>query len=159
MTAARGVATYTVGEMAARVSRTGAADEVATITRQLRNWTGLGLLRPLGEKHEGTGRHRLYDNAELMKAALLETLARNFKVDVTGLQSFVGRYESQGSFFPTMLINGAMGAEQYPFWIGFSDGKALRFGFSTAPDILDVMKAYELVVVLDAAPIAKRIFT
>jgi hypothetical protein len=40
--------TYTVGEMASRIAGPGSAGEVAAITRQLRNWTSLGLLNPIG---------------------------------------------------------------------------------------------------------------
>jgi hypothetical protein len=149
---------YTVGGMATRLARTRGPDEIATIIRQLRNWTTVGLLTPLGEKHEGTGRHRLYDHPELMKAALLEVLARNFKVDVTGLQSFVKVYESQGESYPTLLISGAMTQERYPIWVGFRDGKVGQFGFGTAPDIFDAMRGHEVVAILDAAPIANRIF-
>ena len=147
---------YTVGRMAARIARTGGPDEIATITRQLRNWTTLGLLTPVGEKHEGTGRHRLYDYPQLMKAALLEVLARNFKVDVTGLQSFAKRYDA---FLPELLSAEALNHEKYPFWMGFRNGVALEHRFNPTPDgLLDAMKSYELVVVLDAGPIAKRIF-
>jgi hypothetical protein len=153
MTAGRSVATYTVGEMAARISRTRAADEVAAITRQLRNWTVLGLLTPIGGRHEGTGRHRLY--LELMKAALLEAMARNFRVDVTGLQAFAKKFEI---FFPELLIAEAMTREQYLCWMGFRNGTIVEHGFGSAPDIQDVLKSHELVVVLDAGPIAKRIF-
>jgi hypothetical protein len=148
--------TCTVGGMAARIARTGRPDEIATIIRQLRNWTGLGLLTPIGEKHEGTGRHRLYDHAELMKAALLEVLARNFRVDVTGLQSFAKRFST---FFPEVLIASARSREQYPFWMGFRNGEIVQHGFDPEPNtLLDAMKNYELVVIVDAGPIAKRIF-
>jgi hypothetical protein len=47
--------TYTVGEMAARIARSESDEEVAAITRQLRNWTVLGLISPQGETHQGTG--------------------------------------------------------------------------------------------------------
>jgi hypothetical protein len=145
--------TYTVGEMATRIARKDA--EVSAITRQLRNWTGLGLLTPIGDRHEGTGRHRLYDHSELMKSALLEAMARNFRVDVTGLQAFAKKFET---FFPEVLIAEAVTKDQYPMWMGFRNGKIVEHGFGSAPDILDVMKNHELVVVLDAGPIAKRMF-
>jgi hypothetical protein len=152
--------TYTVGEMAARIARTSRPDEIATIIRQLRNWTGLGLLTPIGEKHEGTGRHRLYDHAELMKAALLEVLARNFRVDVTGLQAFAKKFSTLFStFFPELLIAGALSREQYPFWMGFRNGEIAEHGFDPEPHtLLAAMASYELVVVMDAGPVAKRIF-
>jgi hypothetical protein len=82
--------TYTVGEMAARIARS--ESEVGAITRQLRNWTVPGLISPQGELHQGTGRHRRYDQWQLMQAAILEVLARNFRVDVTGLQKIARRF-------------------------------------------------------------------
>jgi hypothetical protein len=94
-------ATYTVGEMASRIARSGSEDEVAAITRQLRNWTNLRLLAPLEELHSGTGRHRRYEAIELFKAAILEVLARNFRVDVTGLQKFAGAFDGIRRVFPT----------------------------------------------------------
>jgi hypothetical protein len=151
-------ATYTVSEMASRISRTGALHDVERIARRLRNWTTHALLTPIGDRQEGTGRHRLYSQSELMKAALLHALARNFRVDVTGLQWFALVYSGRGEGFTELLIAGAMTNECYPIWMAFDNGEIVEIGHGTAPDILGLMNVYELVVVLDAGRIATRIF-
>jgi DNA-binding transcriptional MerR regulator len=152
------VGQYTVGEMARRLARSGTPEEIAILTRQLRNWTATGLLTPIGEKHEGTGKHRRYDNVELLKAALLDVLARNFRVDITGLQSFVRLYEQQRWFFATILTAEARVREEYPLWVGFRDGQVGQFGFGPAPDIRSELKRHEVVLALDVVPIARRVF-
>jgi hypothetical protein len=90
-----------------------------------------------------------------MTAALLEAMARNFRVDVTGLQAFTKRLNE---FFLDLLISEAMTKTQYPVWMGFRRGKIVEHGFGSAPDILGALKDHEMLLVLDAAPIAKRIF-
>jgi hypothetical protein len=155
---------YTVGEMAQRLAREGSAAEVAALTRQLRNWTALGLLTPVGEKHEGTGKHRRYDDGSLLKAALVELLVRNFKIDVTGLQSFVAEYDSQDKFFRSLLTwEITQRPEGIVLWAAFDAGRHVQFGFEREPkklaeEVRAQVEAHEVVLVLDLAPVARRIF-
>jgi DNA-binding transcriptional MerR regulator len=155
---------YTVGEMAQRLAREGSAAEVAALTRQLRNWTALGLLTPRGEKHEGTGKHRRYDDRTLLKAALIELLVRNLRIDITGLQSFVAKHDLQDEFFSKMLTwEMTQRPEGIAFWAAFDAGRHVQFGFEREPEKLAEevraqVKAHEVVLVIDLAPIARRIF-
>ena len=52
-----------------------AADRAMTIER-LRYWTREGLLATAGDQNPGTGRRRLYDDAVIYDAAVLNALAR-----------------------------------------------------------------------------------
>jgi len=52
-----------------------AADRATTIER-LRYWTREGLLDTAGDQNPGTGRRRLYDDAVIYDAAVLDALAR-----------------------------------------------------------------------------------
>jgi hypothetical protein len=154
-------ATYTVGEMAGRIARTGADDEVAGITRQLRNWTGLRLLTPLDEPHQGTGHHRRYDDLELFKAAILELLARNFRVDVTGLQKFARAFDELQIVHavrpvPVLDIETHKRTKRAFMLAVFGDDGAVRF---EGPDEQQLtMNPYELAFVVDLAAIAQRVF-
>jgi hypothetical protein len=157
-------ATYTVGEMAARIARTDAPEEVAAITRQLRNWSALRLLTPVGELHGGTGRHRRYDQGELFKAALLELLARNFRVDVTGLQKISEYFARIAAPAPGLDTDWFREVERFrtgPYHtfllVSFDEEgnlymQELPAGASMGPDL------YELSFVADLTAIARRVF-
>jgi hypothetical protein len=156
-------ATFTVGQMAARIARSGSAEEVAAITRQLRNWTTLRLLEPVDELHGGTGRHRRYDARELFKAAILEVLARNFRVDVTGLQKFAA-----DAFDATRRIRQAAYSSPWPdleeirdartgrelMQVTFRDDGTVYIQLGTAQTYVDG----ELAFLIDLTSIARRVF-
>lgn len=82
-------ASYTLKDIALLLSPAGDAETVEKLARQIRHWTSLDLLQPLGKKHTGTGVSRRYDHYELLKAAILSELSR-YRVPVTVLDdSFV----------------------------------------------------------------------
>lgn len=51
--------------------------DVELAIRRLRHWTLAGALKPIGEPHSGTGKHRRYDDAAIYSAAVLTALAEN----------------------------------------------------------------------------------
>jgi hypothetical protein len=53
---------------------------------RVRNWTKEGLLRPIGAKNPGTGRHRRYSESTLIDALVLHVLA-----DVIGMPAVRAR--------------------------------------------------------------------
>jgi DNA-binding transcriptional MerR regulator len=63
----------TISEVADKIAENGTPKSV--LVRRLRHWTREGLLRPVGKKRPGTGRHQLYDDAALEDAALLNAMA------------------------------------------------------------------------------------
>ena len=67
------MAHLTVKDIAARISSDPA--ESARTVRQIKHWTLLGLLEPIGPKHGGTGRARLYDDTAVYIAMVLTELA------------------------------------------------------------------------------------
>jgi hypothetical protein len=66
------VTNFTARDVAQRIQRPG--ETLTTAVDRLRDWVREGLLRPVGERHPGTGRKRQYSRAEMIDAILLETL-------------------------------------------------------------------------------------
>ncbi len=63
------VKTLTAGEIASKL----ASDEelIPHLVERIRHWTREGLLRPVGERNPGTGKHRRYNNDAVLQAAIL----------------------------------------------------------------------------------------
>jgi DNA-binding transcriptional MerR regulator len=70
----------TVSEIAAMVED--APERRPTLVERIRHWTREGLIRPIGVKNPGTGRHREYDEATLLDVSVLNVFAN------LGLQVF-----------------------------------------------------------------------
>ena len=68
--------TYTVREIARKITVEDRKEEFKRRLRQVRHWTNSGLLKPTGQKHPGTGVARTYGPDEVRKAALLRELTR-----------------------------------------------------------------------------------
>jgi hypothetical protein len=64
---------FTVGQIA----RALAAEQKhrRPLMERIRHWTREGLIKPVGEKNPGTGRHRRYDENALAQVAVLDALA------------------------------------------------------------------------------------
>lgn len=67
--------TYTLKQVASVLVPSGKPDEVRRVARQLRHWTALDLLKPVGTKRTGTGTSRRYVAQEVRKAALFLELS------------------------------------------------------------------------------------
>ena len=66
----------TVKEMATRLTKK-LGGKPSQVSRALQHWTTIGLLSTAeGEPHQGTGRHRLYNEDALCRAAILLTLSQ-----------------------------------------------------------------------------------
>jgi DNA-binding transcriptional MerR regulator len=81
-----GDATMTVGEIAARLAPI-APDTEATI-QKIRHWAREGIMEPVAQVHEGTGRHRLYAADDLYTSAILYVLT-SFGLTITALRPLV----------------------------------------------------------------------
>lgn len=68
--------TYTLKEAVYALNRTGTAEEASRLTRHIRHWTSLDLLKTEGAKYTGTGRSREYSADTIYRAAVLVELAR-----------------------------------------------------------------------------------
>jgi DNA-binding transcriptional MerR regulator len=64
--------TMTVAEMAERAARRGTSKEA--FVQRVRHWTRERLLFPLGETNPGVGKHRLYDDAAVQQALILDEM-------------------------------------------------------------------------------------
>ena len=73
----------TVSEIAHRLAK---PERQAALRERIRHWTRKGLVKPIGEKNPGTGRHRQYDESVLVDVAILNALAR-LGIQVRGLHA------------------------------------------------------------------------
>jgi DNA-binding transcriptional MerR regulator len=62
----------TVSEIAHRLAE---PERRNALRERIRHWTREGLVKPIGEKNPGTGRHRLYEESVLVDVAILNALA------------------------------------------------------------------------------------
>jgi hypothetical protein len=76
---------FSAREIAQNIAPPGA--EEPTFQR-IRAWTAIGLLRPYGVEHPGTGRKREYGESEVAKARVLNALA-DFNVNVGTMKHIV----------------------------------------------------------------------
>jgi DNA-binding transcriptional MerR regulator len=67
--------TLTVSELAAIVADPALNDDVHLVTRQIRNWSTIGLLKPAGGPFTGRGKHRRYELEEVYRTGLLVRFA------------------------------------------------------------------------------------
>ena len=77
--------TYTLKEAVWALWWTGDRDDPPRLARQVRHWTNLGLLSPVGKRHTGTGIRRQYSANEVRKAAILVEL-ENYRVPMPILE-------------------------------------------------------------------------
>jgi hypothetical protein len=121
------VQTISVKDIAMKILRPGETMESAI--NRVKNWTREGLIRPVGDRHPGTGRARQYHRRVLFEAALLQVL-----VDCTGIGaisagplldaakkklSMLSIIKSDGDFENTVLLIGrSMGVNEFYMDIG-----------------------------------------
>jgi len=79
--------TYTLREISCRLSKKLREDELRFIDRQIKHWTSNDLLRPVGDKHTGTGRSRSYKMNEVIAAAYLHEFSK-YGVTIGHLKEF-----------------------------------------------------------------------
>ena len=63
----------TIKDIAARIARKD--DSLSSVIERLRYWTKVGVLRPIGDKHGGTGRWNTYSQEEVYIAAIVAEMA------------------------------------------------------------------------------------
>ena len=79
--------TYTVREVAAIISGSNDPKVIDRVVRQIRYWTTEGILKPVGDKHTGSGRSREYNSNEVKKSAVIAELIRH-GISLSKLYSF-----------------------------------------------------------------------
>jgi DNA-binding transcriptional MerR regulator len=80
--------TYTISGIGRRLVEGGLEFDSAKLTNQLRHFGNVGLLRPTGHVNTGTGRNRYFQPQEIVRAALLVTLAR-FDTNIGRMRQFM----------------------------------------------------------------------
>jgi hypothetical protein len=71
------VANLTASDIAKYIQRPG--EPLTAAVDRFRNWTKMGIIKPTGARHPGTGHKKQYSGAVLFQAILLQTL-----IDATG---------------------------------------------------------------------------
>jgi hypothetical protein len=83
------VANLTAQDIARRIQR---PDEPLSVAvDRFRNWTKMGIIKPVGEKHPGSGRKKRYTNDALLRAVILETLTSATGSPATAVGKSLGR--------------------------------------------------------------------
>jgi len=80
--------TLTPKEVALRIQERG--ENLKVISERLRTWTKEGLLKPIGKRNPGTGRHLRYPKRAVVDAAILSKLHRHFGIWAPRLQYCAG---------------------------------------------------------------------
>ncbi len=65
--------TLTVRDIAEHIQRDG--ESLTSAVDRLRNWTDVGIIKAIGDKHPGTGRKKQYSRLALLQAVLLQALS------------------------------------------------------------------------------------
>jgi hypothetical protein len=81
------VATLTARDIAKHIQRPG--EPLTAAVDRLRNWTKMGIIKPSGAKHPGTGRKKQYSSAALLETILLQTLTDTFGSSAVSLSSLI----------------------------------------------------------------------
>ena len=68
------MAVFTGKDLAEKIAASG--EDLPSSIGRIHHWAREGLLTPVGEKHPGTGRKRLYDDEALNTALVLNELAK-----------------------------------------------------------------------------------
>ena len=163
----------TVREIAAKLQQPG--EDIAKVVDRIRNWTDIGLLKTIGPKKPGTGKHRLYPEDALADALILSILA-----DALGMQTYkgpVGRMikilrqipnfeinggpSRLGSGFANLIRSATEGAGKDFLLFGLSrDGTALpEIAVMNAADLAACLgnSQHEAHVILDLGKLKKRL--
>jgi hypothetical protein len=74
---------------------------------RLRNWTKMGIIKPSGERHPGTGRKKRYSTAALLEAVLLQALTDTLGSPAASLGSLIEQISK-------MVRHGAYPGFQHP---------------------------------------------
>jgi hypothetical protein len=81
------VAHLTARDIAKHIQRPG--ESLIAAVDRLRTWTKMGIIKPSGERHPGTGRKKRYSKPALLQAVLLQTLTDCFGSSAVSLRSLV----------------------------------------------------------------------
>jgi hypothetical protein len=143
---------FTVSQIAERIRATGEA--LGTVTDRVRNWTKEGLLRPIGDKNPGTGRHRRYSEGALIDALVLHVLADVVGMPAVRARTFSALFDAVRKDFRERPVRDRFVAIQWSpdgseWEIGFSDSKGL-------PSLMSGSK-YEAHVVINLRKLYERL--
>ena len=122
--------TYTLNEVAVRLSLSKKDQAVALLTRKVKHWTNYDLLNTIGEKHTGTGRNRQYKRDEVFCAAYLNELSK-FGLTIGGLKAFREEYDKwMKSPQKRKLLQGGVTEDEDNIHLGEIGGYILYQGWS-----------------------------
>jgi len=83
------VATLTASDIAKHIQRPG--EPLRTAVDRLRNWTDMGIIKPTGERHPGTGRKKRYSHEAGLKAVFLQVLTDALGSSAVSIAPSLGR--------------------------------------------------------------------
>ena len=81
------MAGLTARDIAKHIQRPGKS--LTAAVDRLRTWTKMGIIKPSGDRHPGTGRKKRYSKPALLQAVLLQTLTDSFGSSAVSLRSLV----------------------------------------------------------------------
>jgi hypothetical protein len=82
------MAGISVGDIARRIK--GPDEELTAVADRVRNWVKHGLLKPLGTRNPGTGRHRSFSERSIVESGVLNRLAGVYGSSAPVLALFKG---------------------------------------------------------------------
>jgi hypothetical protein len=118
----------TASDIAKHIQRPG--EPLTAAVDRFRNWTKMGIIRPRGDRHPGTGRHNRYTFEALVDAVLLQTLVDTFGSPASGVRSWLDQATKMvrhriatGDLNEWVLV-----ASRYPDGVGLSVVKSKDLG-------------------------------
>jgi hypothetical protein len=81
--------TLTAGEVAKYIQRP--KEPLAAAIARFRNWEKMGIIKPTGERHPGTGRKKKYSHEALLRAVILQMLTDAFGASAVSIAPSLGR--------------------------------------------------------------------
>jgi hypothetical protein len=144
--------TFTISEIADRIRRPD--EEIGAVIDRLKNWVKEGLLKPVGERHPGTGRHRRFPESALIDAAILHVMT-----DQIGMQAVQAGALRKLFIDTRKAFSRKPDAERF-VTIGRSpDNRAAEIGLSHAQGLAGLLTGspHESHVVIDLQKLFKRL--
>jgi hypothetical protein len=81
--------TFTAGEVAKYIQRS--KEPLAVAIARFRNWEKMGIIKPTGDRHPGTGRKKKYSHEALLRAVILQMLTDGLGASAVSIAPSLGR--------------------------------------------------------------------
>jgi len=94
------MASLTAQDIAKHIQRPG--EPLAAAVDRLRNWTKMGIIKPVGARHPGTGRKKQYSSVALAEALLLQALTDALGSSAVSLRPLIDKVTQLGEYTATV---------------------------------------------------------